>query len=318
MRARTPIVLLLLIAMSLTAPARTLARTEDEPMPEQDLSIAPYEEYEAREIAAVFKKQLEKENDIAPLIDKYFVSDFDKRFAGEAATTFWFPAKPSALAQADQTDARRYYVALTNLQFLMIRLAMVVEKQHKAQVRESATEKEEDEDIAPEKLFPTDVIEAFKSNPHLAELIEDNDGAMPAPTGTTEAVAAESVTTSDESADKTSGEDKHTLKTVYELRDLSTAMENVAARIRTYLNSLPAEQTALDSLMPLEDEDDPTTAPPSYRVSESAYITGEDENFYGMPGGTRLICASVFNLHMDFIRVEGKLKILAVYMPMRD
>jgi hypothetical protein len=38
------------------------------------------------------------------------------------------------------------------------------------------------------------------------------------------------------------------------------------------------------------------------------------EEFYGYPKGTRIICLNVLVYHMDLVRVDGKLKVLALYL----
>jgi hypothetical protein len=37
-----------------------------------------------------------------------------------------------------------------------------------------------------------------------------------------------------------------------------------------------------------------------------------EREFYGYPQGTRIFCANVAIYHMDLIRVDGKLKVLAL------
>jgi len=306
---RTIIALLLISLMSYPATSGTRIQQEDEQ--DQDLSVLPYDRYDAERIARTFKEELEKGNDISPLIDKYFVSDFDERFAREAAERYWFPAKPKAIALADKKDVRRFYVALVNFEFLYLRLATTLEKQEKEKLIAAGARADVEIDEV-EKLFPKDVIDAFSANKYLSDLISND--AKDEPVASTD-VAAPPVEDAAIESEKEPGALEHEIRTLEQLRDLSSTMEIAAARMRDYLDSLPAELTTLNYIMPIDDETG--AAHPSYGVSEEAAITRE-ESFYGVPVGTRLVCAGVFNLHIDMIRIDGELKVLAVYMPISD
>lgn len=309
MCTRIIIALILITLTSFPATSRTRLQTDDEQ--EQDSSVWPYDRYEAQEIARTFKEELEKGNDISPLIDRYFVSDFDERFAREAADNFWFPAKPKALAQADKEDVRRYYIALTNFEFLYLRLGFTLERQQK--VKMIADGGQGDEEVREiEKLFPKDVVDALNSNPFLAGLAPSD--AKAEPTESTEtAIVSDKCETSKSETDSDILE--HNIRTLEQLRDLSSAMEIASKRMRDYLNTLPADKTALDYIMPKEDASE--TTHPSFAVGENAYIS-EEASFYGFPEGTRFVCARVLYLHIDMIRIDGELKVLSVYMPVSD
>ena len=306
---RTIIALLLISLMSYPATSGTRIQQEDEQ--DQDLSVLPYDKYEAEQIARSFKEELEKGNDISPLIDKYFVSDFDERFAREAAERYWFPVKPKAIALADKKDVRRYYVALTNFEFLYLRLELTLKKHEKEKLIAKGAPSDTDvQDV--ERLFPKEILDAFRKNKYLSDLISND--AKDEPVASTD-VAAPPVEDAAIESEKEPGALEHEIRTLEQLRDLASAMEIAAARMRDYLNSLPAGLTTLDYIMPIDDETGATF--PSYGVSEEAAITRE-ESFYGVPEGTRLVCAGVFNFHIDMIRIDGELKVLAVYMPISD
>lgn len=304
------LIALLLIALG-SLPATSRARLQQVDGQDREPPVFPIDRYDAQPIVQTFKDQLEKGNDISPLIDKYFVSDFDERFAREAAETFWFPAKPKAIAQADKMDVRRYYVALTNFEFLYMRLLGTIEKQQKERmIAEGAPVDAEVREV--EKLFPKEVLDAFRMNKYLSNLISDEAKNEPAastdaPVLTNQGVPNEERTDSEP--------DDNEIRTIEQLRELSSAMEITAARMRDFLNSLPEEKTALDYVKPINDETN--AALPSYGVSETGYITNE-VSFYGVPTGTRLVCAGVFNLHIDMIRIDGELKVLSVYFPISD
>lgn len=293
MRTGLIIAPLLLIAMSITAHGRTHALAGLAPLEREEATLQTAVQQEAIEIAAVFTEQMEKSNDIAPLIDRYFINDFDERFAHEAAKTFFHPAKPLALQQAGAADARRYYVALTNFEFSLLRLSLTLEKQMKEKAGKEETEDSDTDEL--EKMIPPEIMDALNSNPYLAMLVPDDR--------------------KEEAGARETDEDKDAVKTIEQLRALALAMENAAARIGKYLNSLPAEQTALKALMPTEDVPQ-FMSDSAFGVNPQGYLL--DNEFYGLPQGTRLICAQAFVMHMDLVSVEGHLKVLAAYIAFND
>jgi hypothetical protein len=302
---------LLISILLFPATGRARPLIDDDQDDDQDTSVLPYDRYEAMKIAQTFKEELEKGNDIAPLIDKYFVKDFDERFALEAAETFWFLGKPKALTQANKVESRRYYIALTNFTFLFMRIYFTLEKREREKlIANGGQANEEIHDV--ETLFPKDVIDSFRGNPYLKSLIPyDANDEPQTPVESTDVPVMSAATETETDADN----DEHAIKTPEQLSEVTAAMEFAATRMRKFLSTLPAENTALDYLMPIDDESD--SVPSSFGVSDNIYIT-EEESFYGVPKGTRLVCAGVFNLHIDMIRIDGELKVLSVYMPVRD
>ncbi|MBA3767400.1 MAG: hypothetical protein H0W99_10500, partial [Acidobacteria bacterium] len=82
---------------------------------QRDELITSDEEREARELVTLLTRRWREMEDIGPLINEFFVSDFADRLRHEPQMLFFVELKPELLAPENRDDLRRHYVAMTNL-----------------------------------------------------------------------------------------------------------------------------------------------------------------------------------------------------------
>jgi hypothetical protein len=107
-----------------------------------------------------------------------------------------------------------------------------------------------------------------------------------------------------------------------ELRHLTNRFEDLGKVLREHLAAHPVS-FAREAADEGEGEDEESREaefrrfdPKRVSVSRRARVLGKE--FYGYPAGTRLVCADFGALHAELVRVDGRLRILTVYVPIGD
>ena len=325
MTTRRLIATLLAVVLALSGATRALAAPRDE-----DLSLTPEEEREARELLGEFNGKFVETGDIAPLVEAYFVPDFSSRLR-QSAKTFPFIVidwKDEA-APPDPEDLRRFYVATTNLMHDLFPLyAAAAKKCAEEEDREDSEkgnakgEGECDDEYEPEveKFLPPAAVEIMKAEPLLREMGLGLGEADAASDGAAVAQATpQSAGESGECADgcaAAGGQEDRMVENAAELRHLTEVLVDLGKVLREHLAAHPVsfEKEAAD-----EDEDEESKEAEfrrydPKRVSISREVRVLHKEFYGYPEGTRLVCANLGALHAELVRVDGKLRILTVYL----
>lgn len=304
--------------LTLSGMTRALAS----PREDEDKKITPEEEREARELVEEFNKKFVETHDIAPLIKDYFVSDFASRL-NQHADTFPFillelgDGWKDKAAPPDPGDLLRFYVASTNsLQSLF---PLMYDAYKKAEKQRG----EEDERKEPklDEMLPPAAVELIKSDPLLRAAWEemekpDDDDSVISQADATSAKGDKSYS-GDEERRKNYEELK--IDNSEKLRHLTSVLEGISKILREHLATHPVTFEKADKSEGEESgekKDEVSFDPERVKVFENARILRQE--FYGYPEGTRLICADAGALHIEMIRVDGRLRILTVFLLMDD
>lgn len=270
--------------------------------------ITPEEEREALQIAGQFVKGFEEKNNLLALIDELYVKDFDARLRPDFSSySFIASVKPEVLERASDEDLRRLDAVTLGFSYAGGFLYGVNQYNRKLKGEESR----DDEPVINE-LMPPDVIELFKTDPILAEIIAEGE--------------EEERRRNSEQSDETeqgAGRDSeeriraisNEIKSLESLRHYVSTLEKACALIRAHLKTLQAPQTWDELISALEQpEEKRDNSDNDTCEGMCPRVTILSEDFFGCPKGTRLICLKVMLFHMDLVRVEGKLRILNVYI----
>lgn len=294
MRARLLIAFLLIATITTTAISQPLIIKDDSPGGEQEAEFTPEEKQEIREVAEKFIKGFKETRDIGALIDEIFVSDYAERLQLENLRHPFVLVHKDVPLIASPDELKSFLVALLNFWSMMMELD---------KASECAQESDDCQDSGPEKVFPADALKFIKSEPQLAHFVSLFIG---------EEIGAEETIDNQDGSDVDTNEAEDTggfsFRDTQELRALTGALEKAGALMRKHLSKLPIEKKASEA--DSESEDDEAIRP-------SLTILDKDDDFYGYPAGSQLICVSVIFFHLDLVRIDGRLKILAV-TPLTD
>jgi hypothetical protein len=294
MNPRPFLALLLIIIMALTAMCLPQNVSNDTPVEQRDEKLTPDEEREARELVAQLFTRWRETEDIAPLIDEFFVTDFADRLHHQPEMLFFLELKPELLATTDsRDDLRRHYVAMSNLLHLVCRFYEV-----SGFINMSEEEREE---FDFKKALPASIWDLFKSNPTTNAIINEELGEK-----------AEGQTENpDRSTEKQA--DAKSIQTIEQLRGVTVTLEQANVILRDYLKTLPLPPAASEINGNQQSDADSSTAENNDPLMPRVHILGSD--FYGYPAGTRLICVNVLPFHIDLVRDGSqRLKVLSVYL----
>jgi hypothetical protein len=316
MTPRRLITILLIVMLALSGTTRAFASPRDE-----DLATTPEEEREARELLEEFNKKFVETSEIAPLIKDYFVTDFAPRLRRHAKTVpFVFVEWKDETAPPDPDDLLRFYVSSTNCLHMLFPLYVAAQRKADKERVEGADEKE----LKLEEILPPAAMEIVKGDPLLREIWKDVDNDETAQESPESSVAAgrtdESVVDKDQGGDEQKGDgQKGKIDNAEKLRRITLALERLSKIMREHLAAHPVsfEKRAKDAGDDSEEKDDDETLNTGkIEIFKNARVL--DKEFYGYPEGTRLVCANVGALHAELVRVDGKLRILTVYLLMED
>jgi len=292
MNLRPFIALLLIIIMASTAMCLPQNASNDAPVEQRDEKLTPDEEREARELVAHLFKRWQETEDIAPLMDEFFVTDFADRLRHEPEILLLVELKPELLLTPDnRDDLRRHYVAMSNLLHLVFRLYEVY-----GFINMTAEEREE---FDLKKALPASIWDLFKSNPTTNAIINEELGEK-----------AEGQTENpDRSAEKQA--DSKIIQTIEQLRGVTVTLEQANVILRDHLKTLPLPASEINRSQ--QSDAASSTAENTDPLTPRVQILGSD--FYGYPPGTRLICINVLPFHIDLVRDSSqRLKVLSVYL----
>lgn len=265
------------------------------------------EEREAVRIAGRFVKGFEEKNDPSYLIEELYVKDFDARLRNEL-NSFIYLAKvePEVIAKASDKELRRLYAASLNFIYTSGLLYGISLYNRKLK----GIEAEVDDDTPLSELLPPGVMEVLKGDPLMAALIAEDEERESERKGE-QANAPEQ--RDDQGAGKEERADSPEIRSLERLQGFLSTLEKAAAMLREYLKTVQAPHTwkeltnALRELGVREGDDDSCEGMcPRIRIL--------DEEFFGSPKGTRLVCVNVIAFHMDLVRVDGRLRILNIYL----
>jgi hypothetical protein len=255
--------------------------------------ITAEEKQEAREVVERFIRRMQETQDLTPLIGEMFVSDYAERLHREALNTSLFLVSKSVAQQASREELTRYHVALNNSAYL---LGLLIGAFEAAQV--TAGDEQQDEKRLMDAL-PPDLLQLIEDDSILKSVFEDDEKE-----GGGERESGEPSNTPD------GGEDAdEPIRSVEQLRNFTSTLEKATVLARRHLGASPVKPTYLERHKGAN-EDENWEAERDWMRPRAGLLTKE---FYGYPKETRLLCVNALNYHMDLIRVDGKLKILALH-----
>jgi hypothetical protein len=297
MKAQTILALPLILCLALGSTARPSVAQEGDA---SDASkITAEEEREAREIAERFIRRMQETPDLTPLVGEMFVPDYAARLRQEASNKPLTLLSPSAVAEASREELARYQLALNNSLYL----ATLILIAHKTSQPATEDEAEEEDVLAYyKKVLPPDIIELGTNDPILKVLLEEetNAGAEDDQPG-----AQSEKSDAEES-------DVEPIRSVEQLRGFTSTLEQAIVLARNHLAAWPRKVNFHD-LYNGANEEEKRAAEHEGLKPRAWTLTRES---YGYPIGTRIFCLKVAIYHMDLIRVDGRLKVLALYLDM--
>lgn len=309
MLARLSIILSLFVLTIIPGMSQTLIENDPPPASKQEAELAPEEEREAREMAVRFMKRLRETDDFDPLVSEFFVSDFVERIrlfvrAENSHEDFFVLCEREVLLQASVEDLRRAYLALMNFWNQQDRLNCAAWDHVKVQYRTEGKDALQEQEAwgqhlkLREEAVSEEAFRIAQSDPMLDSLFnlvrEDKDGD-------------DEESLADDDAKITA----FAIHDVTRLRAFTDKLERTIPLLRRGAEKLRAdiapahgasEKSQADELNP---EDD-------FRIYHFESERLETETF-GLPAGTMLIRARIYPYEMALARVDGQLKILAVY-----
>lgn len=297
MKAETIIALPLILCLALGSTARLSVAQEKVEDASDEIKITAEEEGEAREVAERFLRRMQQTNDLAPLIGEMFVPDYAVRLRQEASNQPLALLSQSAVAEASREELARYQLAWNNSLYLA---GLLLPADHTS---DPAEDDNDERDAAYyQRVLPPDIIELCKNDPILKVLFEEETKER-----AKEGQPGESVEKSD-----TEDTDIQPIRSVEQLRGFTSTLEQASTLARKHLGALSVKPNYLERHKRANEEEN-WEAERDWMRPRAWMLTKE---FYGYPKGTRVICVNVIVYHMDLIRVDGKLKVLALYLDM--
>lgn len=265
---------------------------------EDETKITQQEAAEAHEIAGRFLRRLHETNDLAPLVGEMFVPDYAVRLRQEASNKPLALLSKSAVEQASREELARYELALNNSLYLASLLLLAYQTSHPA-------EDDVDEWSATyyKRMLPPEIIELCREDAILRVLFEEEtnergeeDGSGASPSENSNVI----------------DHDDEPIRSREQLRSFTSTLEQAIVLARRHLDALPRKPAFVERHKGASEEENwkaerETLKPRAWTLTRESY---------GYPIGTRIICVNVAIYHMDLIRVDGQLKVLALYMDM--
>jgi hypothetical protein len=313
---------LVLLALTLPCAARVRVSVRED---DGANKLTPDEEREARELAASFLERLRQTDDVAPLVEELFVSDFDERIAKKDKDydlPMAFVSREVAL-QASPEELRRFYVAEFN------RFSLILEYYWFRAVERSDAESEDEDDDSIEKMFPPDVVACLKDDPLYAKLIEEEQAEERARKESAERDGQDTGAgaTNDTNSADTNNEGKATeqenqpdqededvfVKSLADLHAATNATEKTTRALRAYVPSL---------IMLRQMQRERNDASDSVEIHDPD-LDATDRVGYGFPAETRFIHIHVEPLNdlhffLVMVKADGRLRILYAFPVIGD
>ncbi|HEY0098135.1 MAG TPA: hypothetical protein VGB76_04180 [Pyrinomonadaceae bacterium] len=290
----------LLVVLLLTTGSRVVVAQAASGAPEANdvAKITAEEEREAREVAERFMRRMQETNDLTPLVGEMFVPDYAARLRQEASGARLPMLSKEAVAQASREELARYQQALNHSFYMGILLHLAYQNAH--------PEKAVDEEARGLEYFkqvlPPDIVELCMNDPTLRVLLEEE---------TNEGAEADQPGAPVENADEEDDEPRP-VRSVEQLRSFTSTMEQFIVLARKHLAASTRKQTFIERHKGANEEENWQAERKA--VTASAWTLNRE--FYGYPKGTRIFCVHVLVYHMDLVRVDGRLKVLALYPDM--
>jgi hypothetical protein len=295
MKAQTILALPLILCLALCSTARLSAAQEASG---DATKITSEEAQEAREFAERFIRRMQETNDLAPLVDEMFVTDYAARLRQEAVNKSLPLLSKGVVEQASREEVARYQLALNNSVYLASLMLLAYKTLHPA-----AEDVEEEEGAAYYKqVLPPDIFELCRNDPVLKVLFEEE----------TDGRAEESRTAAPTEKPVAEYDDGEPIRSVEQLRSFTATLEQAIVLARRHLAASPLKLNLLDRHKGANEEENWT----GEREAMKPRAWTLTQEFYGYAEGTRIFCVDVLLYHMDLIRVEGKLKVVALYVDM--
>lgn len=246
------------LLLTLLAGPAALAQT-----PTDKLSVA--ERREAQKLAHTFARRLQRTKDLAPLVDEYFVSDFLTGYLQDTDERSLAFLDRSVAAQVSRAELRRYVIAELNW-FYMSELYVF-----------SKYAPGFDFEIAPEKIYPPDVLKVYLSDPRLRATIKDG----------------------------VDDDSKLMVGTVEQMRTFVRKLEHVTRLLRKHAHRINAGHTR---------QYHETLADWTDRYSlYDPWLNTCEEPCLALPKGTRLIGIAIPSIELQLVKVNGRLRIVSAW-----
>lgn len=295
-----------LVLMLLTGSAAPVRSQQTDGQTVED-KITPEEEREAIQIAGQFVKGFEEKNNLLSLIDELYVKDFDARLRPSLNDySYVASVEPEVIQSAKDEDLRRFYAASLNFYYAGGFLYAVNAYNGKLK-----GEEQHDYDPPLNELLPPNVIDVLKTHPILARIIfeaeEEERRRNSAQSGETEQRA--------ENGSEEAGASGNQIESIESLRSYTNTLEKANALIRAHLKTLSVPQNweaLARAIETTEEKKESADNDSCDRMCPRVNILSDD--FFGSPKGTRLICLRVLAFHMELVKVDGRLRILNVYI----
>lgn len=263
-----------------------------------ETKITAEEEREAREFAERFVRRMRETRDLTPLVGEMFVPDYAARLRQEASHMPLALLSRSAVEQASGEELVRYQLAVSN----SIYLASLLSQAYKT----SPAAKDDDQEWGAayyKRMLPPDIIELCRNDPILKALLEDDSPESAEEKG--------SAAPSPENSGVIDHDDEPILS-VEQLRGFTSTLEQAITLARRHLDAWPSKPAFADRRRGAGEEGDRAAGAETLRPR--AWTLNRE--FFGYPAGTRNFCVNASIFHLDLIRVDGKLRVLALSFEM--
>jgi hypothetical protein len=293
MNLRTLIALLLTLVLTFSASGFQQSQEEETVAKESDRKLTPDEEREARELAARFVKRWEETEDLGPLINEFFVQDFAERLHYEPQLLYFGEIKKDEKSILESSaDLRRHYVAMTDFLRLLIRLQEIYAPILKSEEGQS--------EMDLKHLLPPGIWEVFRSNPTMKAVMSEELGEK----------AEDQSEVSDQGTEDQAN--PKVIKNLEELRQLTNTLEQAVTLLRAHLKTLPLTLSTHETIINQQNNTQSSGSEEDDPLMPRAHLLNED--LYGYPKGTRVICLNIMLFHIDLVRVNDRLKVLSLYI----
>lgn len=309
MRVRLSLILLLSLTTVSMAASHPLFIKNNLPAGQQERGLTPEEEQEALALVKRFGERWRATNDFGQIIDELFVKDFSERLWQVPQDKLpWAFIDKTLVVHASPRELRRYYIAAGNFYGLYSGLYEAVES-----LREKSENNADSLEMA-EVLSP-EVVKILLSNRTFALLAElskgeennesaqENDSHQPAERAdSAQAAPSAAEVNADDSADQS---EVGIIKSLPQLNDASATLEKANGLMRQRLLKMPRKAQAASGKEEPESEQD----------SQKPNLSSLDEEEYGYPKDTPVIHLDSAPFCLYLIKIEGRFRILFVYIP---
>lgn len=296
--------LLITLALATASIAHIRGQEPETGAYEERLTIE--EEREAAQVAERFVKGFEERNDPSSLIGELYVKDFDSRLRHDPNPYIYLVRlEPEVLASASDAELRRLYAASLNFIYsngLLYGISLYNRKLN-------GIAQDDDDDMPLNELLPPGVSAVLKSDPLMAAMMAEDEENEREREGEPKGAPGESMNESPEGEERADGPE---IRSLERLRGFLSTLEKAGNLLREHLKTVRGPRgwkelsDALRTLGVKEEDDSCQGMCPRVRIL--------NDEFFGLAKGTRLVCVNVMVFHMDLVRVDGRLRILNVYL----